>query len=235
MPLYPGVGAYLVSTGRPDGGQEYSPQLAGSPASELYFSSDRSGTLSVWKSALTGSGPSQVTTAASDGSLGLDAAADKVCYRSAAGALIVKDIGGGSATVDTAVEAGCSFSPDGSQVAYAKSGQIYVADSSGAGSPSALGTPPGSWAEHSPAFSPDGSKIAFTVSDGSGDWALEVADASSGAIASTPVDFSAYATYFKVPAPWFGDVSWSSAGDYLLFSATATAADDQDVWVLRLS
>jgi RTX calcium-binding nonapeptide repeat (4 copies)/WD40-like Beta Propeller Repeat len=102
-----------------------------------------------------------------------------------------------------------AFSPDGTQIAFAAGGAIYVANADGA-DPHAIASS-SSW-DDAPAWAPDGKRIAFTR--GNQIWVM--ARDGSGARQLTTGDGSTYPAWQPLPPAPAGCTLWGTAANDLL-------------------
>jgi len=124
----------------------------------------------------------------------------------------------------------CDWSPDGAQLVYSSSGDVYAIDVDGS---NPVNLTPGSAGGWDPAWSPDGSQIAFVRAEplvggarGSNVWVMD-ADGSNATkltdlVSSMPAGWSHFA--------W--DPAWSPDGTRIAFAGPGEQAD-RTIWVVE--
>jgi uncharacterized repeat protein (TIGR01451 family) len=188
----------------------------------IAFDSNRSGNRDVWRVPSTGGTATQLTVDTDvDQDPDWSPGDTTIVYRhgGATPDLWVIPSGGGTAdTLDsdpTAQDRFPHYSPDGTQIAYEKDGQIFVIPATG-GTPVAITADPG-FATH-PTWSPDGTQIAF-ISSRSGNNDIWVIPATGGT-----------ATQVTTHTGNDGACDWSPDGTTLAFQSNRSG--NNDIWTI---
>jgi uncharacterized repeat protein (TIGR01451 family) len=188
--------------------------------SEISFDSARSGNRDVWRVASTGGTAVQITTnTQTDEYPDWSPAGGQIVYVGGpAGALdllLIPPTGGTPTVLNSGDHRFPDFSPDGTQVAYSLSNDIYTIPTAG-GTPFAVTT--AGAAESHPTWSPDGTQIAYQ-SNASGNWDIWVIPATGGT-----------ATQITTDAGTDTAPDWSPDGTQIVFQSTRSG--NNDIWVI---
>ena len=152
-----------------------STSTSGAPASavptRMVFERMQGGVRNLFIADLDGSNISRITTGGNDQAGALSPDGTEVVYSSEQGLVLINVVGSGQTQLTTEYDFVPSWSPDGSQIAFARAGfdnamSIFVMNADGSGVQRL--TPPGNNDYGPPSWSPDGSQILFQRASANG-------------------------------------------------------------------